>query len=118
MLSHESRLAKISTLVCAVALGLVVADAAFAQARVRERGNIAVTADVTAVDAEARKITLKNLDGKTAEYDVAASATIMRGANDIELGALQAGWNVSVQGHDDGTTRSLTYIKVMKAPED
>lgn len=111
-------LARISALACALALGLVIADAAFAQARVRERGNIAVTADVTAVDAEARKITLKNLDEEAIEYNVDQSATILRGATDIKLGDLKPGWNVTVQGHDDGTTRLLTYIKVMKAPED
>lgn len=118
MSSIQTRLARISTVACAVALGLVIADAAFAQARVRERGNIAVTADVVSVDAEARKITLKNLDAEAIEYTVDPSATIMRGATDIKLGDLQKGWNVTVQGHENGTTRLLTYIKVMKAPEE
>jgi len=98
--------------------GLFLGDTAFAQARVRERGNIAVTADVVSVDADARKITLKNLDAEAIEYMVGQSATIMRGATDIKLGDLQKGWNVTAQGHDDGTSRTLTYIKVMKAPED
>ena len=48
----------------------------------------------------------------------ASSATILRGSTPIQLTEIQKGWNITVQGHHDGTSGNLTYIKVMKAPED
>jgi hypothetical protein len=40
----------------------------------------------------------------------------MRQNNKLALGDLKVGWNVVVNGHDDGTTKLVTFIKVLKAP--
>lgn len=119
----QNRLARISalglsTLGLAVLLGVVLADGAFAQVRERERGNIAVTADVVEIDVENRKVKIKGETEDIMEYTVAESATILRGSTPIQLTEIQKGWNITVQGHHDGTSGTLTYIKVMKAPED
>lgn len=114
----QNRLVRISTLAFAVVLGTALSNVASAQVRERERGNIAVTADVIEVDVETRKIKIKGETEEVMEYTVAESATILRGSTPIQLTEIKKGWNITVQGHHDGTSGSLTYIKVMKAPED
>jgi len=106
------------TLVSMAALlwGLALAGTAAAQARVEEKINIAVTGDITALDAEARTITIKSTNDEGISYQVDGSATIMQGATKLELGDLKEGWNVAVNGHRTGETRLLTFIKVVKAP--
>jgi hypothetical protein len=104
--------AAVITLVC----NLAVADLAFAQARVEEKVNIAVTGDITALDAEARTITIKSTNDDGVSYTVDGSATIMKGGQTLQLGDLKEGWNVAVNGHRAGDTRLLTMIKVVKAP--
>ncbi|MEB2344638.1 MAG: hypothetical protein OZ948_07860 [Deltaproteobacteria bacterium] len=107
-----STFAAAATLLCSLA----VAGAAFAQARVHEKVNIAVTGDITALDPAARTITVKSTHDDGIEYTVDGSATIMRGSQTLELADLKEGWNVVVNGHQTGDTRLLTMIKVVKAP--
>lgn len=110
--------ARFSTLAAAAVLlgSLALANAAFAQARVEEKVNIAVTGDITALDPEARTITVKSTNDEGVDYTVDASATIMRGSQTLQLSDLKKGWNVVVNGHRTGDTRLLTMIKVVKAP--
>jgi hypothetical protein len=44
------------------------------------------------------------------------SASIMKGVTKLSLADLKKGWSVAVNGHDDGTRKLLTFIKVVKAP--
>lgn len=108
----NSTFAVLIALVCSLAL----AQTALAQARVEEKVNIAVTGDITALDAEARTITIKSTNDDGVAYTVDGAATIMQGATKLELGQLKEGWNVAVNGHRTGDTRLLTFIKVVKAP--
>jgi hypothetical protein len=107
---------RISTLGLVALVGLTIAAAADAQQRAEEKVNIAVTGDIQAVDAAANSITVKSTNDEGVVYRVDDSATIMRGADRIALGDLQVGWNVAMNGHDDGTTKLVTYIKVVKGP--
>jgi hypothetical protein len=105
-------LAMLAALLCSVALPL----GAWGQARERERGNIALTGDIKAVDVDERTLTIADIDGEEVTYQVDDSATIMKGATNLELGDLEKGWNVTVSGHELRDTKTLTFIKVMKAP--
>jgi hypothetical protein len=96
--------------------GLAGAGSAGAQARVEEKVNVAVTGDILAIDAAARSLTVKSTHDEGVVYTVAESATILKGADPLALGDLRVGWNVAMNGHDDGTRKLVTYIKVVKAP--
>jgi hypothetical protein len=99
-----------------VLLALAGAGPAGAQARVEEKVNVAVTGDIVAIDAAARSLTVKSTHDEGVVYAVAESATILKGADPLALGDLKVGWNVALNGHDDGTRKLVTYIKVVKAP--
>ena len=89
-----------------------------AQARVEEKANIAVTGDIKAIDVAARKITIQSTLDDGITYQVEDVASIMKGSEKLTLGDLKVGWNVAVNGHDLRGTRTLTFIKVVKAPTD
>jgi hypothetical protein len=108
--------ARIATLGLVLVAGLAVASTGFAQARVHEKVSIAVTGDIESVDAAAQSITVKSTNDEGIVYSVADNATILKGADKVSLGDLKEGWNVTMNGHDDGTTKLVTYIKVVKAP--
>lgn len=93
-----------------------LAGTAHAQARVEERGNLVVTGDITAVDAEARTITVKSTNDEGLVYKVDGTASIMAGAEKRALSDLKVGWTVAMNGHRDGDSRLVTFIKVVKAP--
>jgi Cu/Ag efflux protein CusF len=112
MYASNSTYPAVIAFVCILAL----AGAAFAQARVKEKVNIAVTGDITELDSEARTITIKSTNDDGISYQVDGSATIMKGAQNLALGDLKTGWNVAANGHQTGDTRLLTLIKVVKAP--
>jgi hypothetical protein len=107
---------RISRLAATFLLALAMAGAAVAQPRVEEKANVAVTGDITALDAAARSITVKSTGDDGVVYTVADNATIMKGATKLALADLKVGWNVALNGHDDGTTKTVTFIKVVKAP--
>jgi len=107
---------RIATLGFALVVGLTLASTAGAQARVEERGNVAATGDIQAIDVAKKTITVKSTNDDGVVYTVADSASIMRQNNKLALGDLKVGWNVVVNGHDDGTTKLVTFIKVLKAP--
>jgi hypothetical protein len=107
---------RISTWSTALLLALTLAGAAYAQPRVEEKVNVAVTGDITALDAAAKSITVKSTGDDGVVYTVADNATIMKGATKLALADLKVGWNVALNGHDDGTTKTVTFIKVVKAP--
>jgi len=108
--------ARISTLVSVLVVGLVLAGAVAAQVRVKENVNISLTGEITAIDASAGTLTVKGEDDDGIVYSVDRSATIMSGGKDLALGDLKTGWSVAVNGHDDGATKRVSYIKVVKAP--
>ena len=110
------RLGPALTLVSALALGTALAGAAAAQPRVEERLGFAVTREVTAIDAAARKITVKSTNDEGVVYTVDASATIMSGSQKLALGDVKKGWTVVLNGQDDPAGKRVTYIKVAKAP--
>lgn len=105
-------------LVLAASLLLVTAwtSGALAQAREKEKANIAVTGDIKAIDVEKRTITIQSTHDEGVTYDVESVATIMKGGQKIELGDLKVGWNVVVNGHDLRGKQTLTLIQVTKAP--
>jgi hypothetical protein len=105
-------------LVTLLLASLALATTAYAQARVEENVNVAITGDVVAVDAAARQLTVKStFDDETGVvYEVDGAATIMRGSSKIALEEVKVGWNVAMNGHRVGDTRRVTYIKVVKAP--
>jgi len=107
---------RISTLATVLMLGLMLASVVHAQARVTERGNVAATGEITAIDAATKSLTVKSTNDEGVVYVVDDSATIMRGATKLTLADLQKGWSVAINGHDDGTRKLLTFIKVVKAP--
>jgi ABC-type Fe3+-hydroxamate transport system substrate-binding protein len=108
---------RITALAGTLLLALAVAETAGAQARETERGTIAATGDITALDAAKRTITVKSTNDEGVEYMVEESATIMRGGQTIKLDDLKVGWNVTVAGNELRDEKRLTMIKVMKAPE-
>jgi hypothetical protein len=107
---------RIFKLALALLLGLAWTGAAGAQPRTEEKVNLAVTGDIIAIDSAAKSVTVKSTNDEGVAYVVADNATIMKGADKIALGDLKTGWNVVMNGHDDGTTKLVTYIKVVKAP--
>jgi len=107
---------RISTVAAVLMLGLIVGSVVNAQVRVTEKANVAATGEITAIDAAARSVTVKSTNDEGVVYVVDESATIMKGATKLALGDLQKGWSVAVNGHDDGTRKLLTFIKVVKAP--
>jgi ABC-type Fe3+-hydroxamate transport system substrate-binding protein len=104
--------ALLASLLCLLAW----ASAGTAQPREKENVNLTVTGDVTAVDAAARKITVKSTNDEGVVYGVDASATILSGSETLALGDVQVGWNVAMNGHRTGEDRLVTYIKVVKKP--
>jgi hypothetical protein len=114
--------ARISTVAAAFALASLLAapltlpGSAAAQARVEEKVNVAVTGDIVAIDAPTRVIVVRSTNDKGVVYVADASATILKGATTLKLEDLQTGWNVAINGHDDGETKLITMIKVVKAP--
>ena len=105
-------------LVALLLSSLALATTAYAQARVEENVNVAVTGDVVAVDAAARRLTVKSTfdDEAGLVYEVDGAATIMKGSDKVALEDVRIGWNVAMNGHRVGDTRRVTYIKVVKAP--
>lgn len=103
-------------LLASLAWSLCLAAGAAAQPRVEEKVNIAVTGDITAIDPAARTITIESTHDDGIVYQVEDAATIMSGAQKLALGDLKLGWNVAVNGHALRGARTLTYIKVVKAP--
>lgn len=108
---------RISTVATVLMLGLMLGSVAHAQVRVTEKGNIAATGEITAIDAATKSVTVKSTNDEGVVYVVDDSATIMNGATKLALGDLQKGWSVAINGHDDGTRKLLTFIKVVKAPQ-
>lgn len=104
--------ALVASLLCTLAW----ASAVQAQPREEEKVNIAVTGDITALDAAARKITVKSTVDEGVVYEVDAAATIMSGDQKVALGDLKVGWNVAMNGHRHQDERLITYIKVVKSP--
>jgi ABC-type Fe3+-hydroxamate transport system substrate-binding protein len=95
---------------------LAWASAGTAQPRENEKVNLVVTGEVTALDAAARKITVKSTNDEGVVYGVDASATILSGSQTLALGDLRVGWSVAMNGHGTGEDRLVTYIKVVKKP--
>ena len=108
---------RISTVATVLMLALMLGSVADAQVRVTEKGNVAATGEITAIDAATRSVTVKSTNDEGVVYVVDESATIMNGATKLALGDLQKGWSVAISGHDDGTRKLLTFIKVVKAPK-
>ena len=107
---------RISTVATVLMLGLVLGSAVTAQVRVTEKANVAATGEITAMDAATKSLTVKSTNDEGVVYVVDDTATIMKGATKLTLADLQKGWTVAVNGHDDGTRKLLTFIKVVKAP--
>jgi len=108
--------ARISTLVLAVGVGLVVATTVAAQVRTREKIDFAITGEITAVNSAEKTLTLESTNDKGLVYSVNDSTTLMSGGAKVTFGDLRRGMNVVANGHDDGQTRLITYLKVTKAP--
>lgn len=108
--------ARITTLGIALVTSLALATIAAAQARTEENVNVAVSGEITAIDSAARSITIESPNDKGVVYRVADTATILFGAQPKAFGDLLRGQKVVVNGHEDGTARTLTYVKVTNAP--
>ena len=108
---------RIATVATVLMLGLMLGSAVHAQVRATEKGNVAATGEITAIDAATKSLTVKSTNDEGVVYVVDDSATIMNGATKLALGDLQKGWSVAINGHDDGTRKLLTFIKVVKAPK-
>jgi hypothetical protein len=111
-----ARMGRAVVLVASLLLAFV--SVAGAQPRVEEKANLAVTGDIKAIDVAARKITIESTNDDGITYGVEDVATIMKGSQKLALGDLKVGWNVAVNGHELRGDRTLTYIKVVKAPTD
>ena len=107
---------RISTVATALMLALILGSVVNAQVRVTEKGNVAATGEITAIDAATKSVTVKSTNDDGVAYVVDDSATIMKGSTKLALGDLQKGWSVTINGHDDGTRKLLTFIKVVTAP--
>jgi len=107
---------RISTVAIVLMLGLVLGSAVIAQVRVTEKVNVVATGEITAIDAATKSLTVKSTNDEGVVYVVDDSASIMKGATKLALADLQKGWSVAINGHDDGTRKLLTFIKVVKAP--
>jgi len=107
---------RISIVATVLMLGLVLGSTVTAQVRVKEKVNVVATGEITAMDAATKSLTVKSTNDEGVVYVVDDSATIMNGATKVALGDLKKGWSVAINGHDDGTRKLLTFIKVVKAP--
>ena len=107
---------RIATLSLVTLAALAAAGTAAAQARVEEKVNFALTGEVIAIDAMKRQITVQGEHDKGAVYAVDRSATILLGAQKLELTEIQKGWHVVMNGHQAGGQTLVTYIKVVKTP--
>jgi hypothetical protein len=102
--------------VLALVMGIALAHAVQAQPRVKEKNNIAVTGEITALDVNGSNLTVKSTNDEGITYSVDKGTTIMSGGRKIRLRDLRTGWSVALNGHQDGDTRRATYIKVVKNP--
>lgn len=112
---------RISTMAVALAfaalLGISLAETATAQARVEEKASFGVTGEVKAVDVAKRTIDVMGAHDEGVTYAVDPAVTVMAGAEGgKELQDVVVGSSVVMNGHDDGTTKTVTYIKVVKQP--
>lgn len=107
---------RIAMLGFALLTGLALAGAVGAQVRVEEKVNVVATGEILAIDAAARSLTVKSTFDEGIVYTVAENATIQKGAAALPLAELRVGWSVVMNGHNDGTRKLVTYIKVVKAP--
>lgn len=108
---------RISTVATVLMLALILGSVVNAQVRVTEKANVAATGEITAIDATSKSVTVKSTNDDGVVYVVDDSATIMKGSTKLALGDLQKGWGVAINGHDDGTRKLLTFIKVVTAPK-
>ena len=108
--------ARISTLAIALVLGFALATSVSAQVRMREKTDFAITGDITAINTAEKTLTLESTNDKGQVYTVNDTTTFMSGANKVTFGDLRRGMNVVANGHDDGETRLITYLKITKAP--
>ena len=113
---HSLRIATLSLAALAVVSAVSAAGTASAQARVEEKVNFALTGEVLAIDSMKRQLTVKGEHDKGGVYTVDRSATILLDAQKVELGALQKGWHVALNGHTENGRTLVTYIKVVKTP--
>jgi len=108
--------ARITMLGFAVMMGLATATTVAAQARMREKTDFAITGEITAINTAERTLTVESTNDKGQIYTVNDTTTLMSGANNVTFGDLRRGMNVVANGHDNGETRLITYLKVTKAP--
>jgi hypothetical protein len=111
-----TRIGRALALVSVLLWTIVLAGSAAAQPRVEENVNLIVTGEITAIDAAARKVTVKSTNDDGVVYEVEPSATIMSEADKIALGDLKAGWHVAMNGHRVGDAKRISLIKVVKRP--
>ncbi len=107
---------RIAMVASVLMLGLVLGSAVTAQVRTTEKANIVATGEITAIDAATKSLTVKSTNDEGVAYVVDDSASIMKGATKLALADLKPGWSVAINGHDDGTRKLLTLIKVVTAP--
>jgi hypothetical protein len=108
--------ARTATIAVTLLVGLAVATSVTAQVRTREKTDFAITGDITAINTAEKSITVESTNDKGLVYRVDDSASLMSGSAKIAFGDLRRGMNVVANGHDDGETRLITYLKVTKAP--
>jgi Cu/Ag efflux protein CusF len=112
----SARIGNLAFALSALLWVFALAATSAAQPRVEENVNLVVTGEITAIDPDARTITVKSTNDDGIAYQVDASATVMSGAQKLALGDLKTGWSVAMNGHRTGDTRRITLIKVVKAP--
>ena len=95
---------------------LALASTVHAQARVDEKVNLAVTGDVTAIDPDARMITVKSTNDEGSSTRWTAARRSWRVSTTAPSSISRSGGNVAVNGHRTGDARLVTFIKVVKAP--
>lgn len=102
--------------IAAMLLGCALAAGAQAQPIQEEAVKTALTGEVTAVDAEAKTVSVTGANGEKSVFRVDDKTTIMSGSQKVGLAALAKGDWIAVDADKQGDEQVASYIEVVEDP--
>jgi plastocyanin len=103
-------------LIPTVLLGFAFAAVAEAQPVQKETVNIAVTGEVTEIDAKARTLTIREASGESSVYQIDEKTTIMSGSQKVGFDSLHEGEWIVIDANPRAGSKVATYVEVMDDP--
>jgi plastocyanin len=105
------------TLIPTLVAGLALAAGAAAQPVQNEQVGIAFTGKLTAVDANAKTLTVRGAHGEYGVFHVdEEDTTIMSGSEKVALSGLHEGEWISIDADMRGSRKVATYVEVVEDP--